>query len=334
MEVRREVTVLVAVLGLITWTVAGHAEPRVATLSTEEITTQSALLRAAYEVGTQGEEHIVNGAFTEADEEGAPPAHWEGPVLLHNETEPDAADLELRGDLDPPYGDLSAHLRYRSAVAEGWVAIAWEQELDEPIQDPEELTLSYFIRHQHSAGTGHISHHGGFVELELAADGASYHLRFFHPRHGELPEDHEGIAYVDAGELSYRAWSQFAHDVPDVVAEAFPDLDAYRITVVRIGVLMHKTSAEVSGFNWLFDAISLSVGAAGASVGFAYRIEGAPSWAETGWTTVTGSGVHEASLRELETGTRYEYRALLRTSEASFAGETRGFTTLNDDDRC
>jgi len=309
-------------------------EPQVETLIATDITAQGALLRAAYVVAPEGDELIVDGGFTEPDEDGVPPPHWDGPVLLHEEADPEVADLKLRQAYDPPYGDAVAYLRYTSGVPEGWAGVAWQQELAEPVQGPAPLTLSYFIRHQYSTGTGHIDHHGGFVELELEADDETYRLRFLHVRHGELPEDKERIAYVDAGDPAWQTWTHFTHDVPESLSEAFPHLDDYAITVVRIGVLMHKTAGDVSGFYWIFDGMSLVLGEATASVGFAYRAEGAPSWTETGWAPVIGSGVHETPLTGLATGTRYEYRAILRTPDEEIVGDTRGFTPQDEDDQC
>jgi len=310
------------------------AELRVATLSAGNVTAEGALLRAAFAVGPEGEDHIVNGAFTEPDEEGTPPAHWEGPVLLHAETEPELVDLTVRRAFDPPQGDAAAYLRYSSSVAEGWAGVAWEQVLVEPVRGPAPLILSYYVRHQYSTGTGHISDHGGFVELELAADDATYLLRFFHVRHGELPADEERIAYVDAGNPGWQTWSSFQHDVSEEVAEAFPHVDEYVVTRVRIGVLMHKKDEGMSGFYWMFDDLSLVRGETHAAVGFAYRVAGDASWTEMGWTTVTGSGVHEVNLTELATGTRYEYRAVLRTPDQTLVGDIRGFTPRSEIGRC
>ncbi|MFO8034739.1 MAG: hypothetical protein R6U88_06250 [Candidatus Bipolaricaulota bacterium] len=202
---------------------------------------------------------LNNPSFEQPGEEGAAPDEWEGPVLLEGETDPSRDGLEQREGHEPEYGDFVAYLRYGSTVSEGWTGLAYEQTEEQfgKLTGPAELLLAYRIRHQYSAGVDHVSDHGGLVEVELHSNGETYRLRYLHPRHGDLPQTSEYIAYVNAGDPGWQTWTWYEHNLDEDISAAFPDQDTYTIMAIRIGVLTHKSSPEESLFYWLFDKVQL-----------------------------------------------------------------------------
>jgi len=205
---------------------------------------------------------LKNASFTHPGAEEAHPEHWVGPILLEGEHEPPLAELILRSDVDAVHGDFAAYLRYSSAVADGWIGVAYEQTKEQfgELSGPAELLLTYRIRYQFGAGMDHISDHAGMVEVELQAGGEIYRLRYMHPRHGGLPVDDTHTVHLDAGDPGFRTWSTYEHPLDQDIAQAFTHLESYRISAVRVGILAQKTSQEQTRLYWLVDHLQLMGG--------------------------------------------------------------------------
>ncbi|GEM_PF-3958810 len=208
-----------------------------------------------------GDEILKNASFTQPGKEDATPEHWVGPILLEAEHDPPLAELILRSDVDAVHGDFAAYLRYSSTVADGWTGVAYEQSEAQygQLSGPADLLLTYRIRYQYGAGIDHISDHAAMIELELQADGDTYRLRYMHPRHGELPEDHERTVHLHAGDPGFRTWTPYEHSLDQDIAQAFPLLESYHISAVRVGILAHRTGHEQTRLYWMLDYLQLVV---------------------------------------------------------------------------
>ncbi|WP_226481294.1 fibronectin type III domain-containing protein [Natrinema amylolyticum] len=87
------------------------------------------------------------------------------------------------------------------------------------------------------------------------------------------------------------------------------------------GAVSDDESATVSG-----ELIDLG-GADAATVAIQYREPGANTWHETDDETLTAPGAVETSLTGLESGTEYEYRAVVRADSVTESGATATLTT-------
>ncbi len=203
---------------------------------------------------------LHNASFQQPGEQGEVPELWEGPVLLEGETDPSLAELALRSEIDEAHGEFAAYLRYGSTAAVGWAGLAYEQTeqtFDQTV-GAQELTLVYRIRYQYSSGVDHISGHAGLVEVALRSDAGTYRLRYLHLRDGDLPQSSESTAYVDAGDPGFRSWASYEHNLTQDISQAFPELEQYHVSAVRIGILAQRESAEETRLYWLFDHVQLS----------------------------------------------------------------------------
>ncbi len=205
---------------------------------------------------------LINPDFAEPGEDGATPTAWEGPVMLEGETGPSRGELLQRLGFEAQYGSYVGYIFYASTHSQGWAGIAFEQ-FDVPLSaldSSQPLILSYRIRHQYSSGVDHITDHAGLVEIELVHEGETYLLRYLHRRHGDQPADRPYAVHIDSNDPGWQTWNDNKHMLNEDIAQAYPELESYKLTAVRIGVLMNKSSPERSSFYWLFDNVQLAFG--------------------------------------------------------------------------
>ncbi|MBC7220723.1 hypothetical protein H5T55_04545 [Candidatus Bipolaricaulota bacterium] len=299
---------------------SAQVAPIVTTHSATEIGATSAVLNASFTVGQA--QHLVNPGF----EAPLGPSNWNSAALVYLEGESSPVEASfLRRTTDAQNGVACGELRYRTKTM-GLVGISCPQEVSGiEVSHGVPLILSYWVRHQYSYGTGDVPDHGGLVEVEVRAGGETYWLRYYHLRKGALPTGRSHVYYVDAGNPGQYTWVRYEQDLTSDIATAF-GLGEFSVRVVRLGVLLWKTSDAETRLYWLFDDVELKRG--GAVVWHEYREEGSPSWQATPRATYTADGTHAAAIVGLAPGTAYRHRAVLAYEGGLIYGAEREFRTL------
>ncbi|MGC9530190.1 MAG: dockerin type I domain-containing protein [Candidatus Bipolaricaulaceae bacterium] len=310
----------------------GQDQPAVNTLSPADVSATSATLLAEVSVGDYGWTYIQlvgNPDFEEPGEDGAEPSVWAGPVLLAGEDDPSTAALHQREGYDAPGGEFAGYLKYGTAGTPGWAGVAYGQSVDgaEDLDPATPLQLSYWVRPQYAYGTSSTRARGGLIEVEIVGDGTPRRLRYVHLRVGDPPPDSADVKYIPGRGPDWQTWTDCQHQLSDDVARLFPELAAFSVTAVRVGLLVDKVESGECRIYWLFDGVELHQGRPGISVHFEYRRKGDPTWQTTSPTAFSADGTHQATVSGLAPNATYEFRAALTYAEGTVQGAIREFTT-------